>query len=105
MPIKDKAYVSWVGLRGAVPIIFAIFPLVADVPHARLIFNIVFFSTLVSLVVQGTSLPFIARWLKLADTPIKVKKLQTFDVDFSDEIKSVTTELEITQQFLVRVSR
>lgn len=100
MPIKDKAYVSWVGLRGAVPIIFAIFPLVADVPHARLIFNIVFFSTLVSLVVQGTSLPFIARWLKLADTPIKVKKLQTFDVDFSDEIKSVTTELEITPAIL-----
>jgi cell volume regulation protein A len=43
MTSRDKAYISWVGLRGAVPIIFAIYPLVENVPHARLIFNIVFF--------------------------------------------------------------
>src|SRR5690606_32699329 len=69
MPTKDKVYISWVGLRGAVPIIFAIFPLVADLPNARLIFNIVFFCTLVSLIVQGTSLPLVARWLNLAESP------------------------------------
>ncbi len=100
MPFKDKTYVSWVGLKGAVPIIFAIFPLVENVPHARLIFNIVFFCTLVSLIVQGTSLPLIARWLNLADKPRQMKKLRDFDVDFSNDIKSVTTEIEITAKIL-----
>jgi len=100
MPFKDKTYVSWVGLRGAVPIIFAIFPLVADVPHARLIFNIVFFCTLISLIVQGTSLPLIARWLNLAEKPRYKKRMEDFDVDFSNDIKSVTLEIEITAQML-----
>lgn len=100
MKFKDKAYISWVGLRGAVPIIFAIYPLVENVPHARLIFNIVFFCTLVSLVVQGTSLPLIAHWLNLAEKPQRINKMRNFDVDFSNEIKSVTTEIEITSQIL-----
>jgi cell volume regulation protein A len=96
MPARDKVYVSWVGLRGAVPIIFAIFPLVENVPHSRIIFNIVFFCTLISLVVQGTSLPMIARWLKLAEKPKEIKKLVDFDIDLSSDIKSVTCEIEIT---------
>jgi cell volume regulation protein A len=100
MPFKDKTYVSWVGLRGAVPIIFAIFPLVENVPNARLIFNIVFFCTLVSLIVQGTSLPLIARWLNLTEKPRQIKKLKDFDVDFSNDIKSVTTEIEVTERIL-----
>ncbi len=100
MQFNDKAYISWVGLRGAVPIIFAIYPLVENVPHARLIFNIVFFCTLVSLVVQGTSLPLIARWLNLAEKPRHIKKMRNFDVDFSNEIKSVTTEIEVTSKIL-----
>ena len=100
MQFKDKAYVSWVGLRGAVPIIFAIYPLVENVPHARLIFNIVFFCTLISLIVQGTSLPLIARWLNLAEKPRQIKKMRNFDVDFSDDIKSVMTEIEITAKIL-----
>lgn len=100
MPIKDKFFISWVGLRGAVPIIFAILPLAANVPHARLIFNIVFFCTLVSLIVQGTSLPSVAKWLNLTKKPGGLRKLQDFDVDFSDEIKSVTTEIEVTPQML-----
>lgn len=100
MPFKDKAYVSWVGLRGAVPIIFAIFLLVENVPHARLIFNIVFFCTLVSLIVQGTSLPLVAKWLNLAKKPPSLKKMKDFDVDFSNDIKSIITEIEITAQIL-----
>jgi len=100
MPFRDKTYVSWVGLRGAVPIIFAILPLVENVPHARLIFNIVFFCTLVSLVVQGTSLPIVAKWLHLAEKPKHVNKLKDFDVDFSNDIKSVTTEIEVSEKML-----
>lgn len=100
MSLKDKTYVSWVGLRGAVPIIFAIFPLVENVPHARLIFNIVFFCTLVSLIVQGTSLPLVAKWLKLAEKPKQFNKLSAFDIDFSNDIKSVTTEIEVTSGML-----
>lgn len=104
MSFKDKSFISWVGLRGAVPIIFAIYPLVESVPHARLIFNIVFLCTLVSLIVQGTSLPLVARWLNLAETPQEIGKLKNFDVDFSSDIKSVTTEIEITPQILEKGS-
>ncbi len=100
MSIKDKTYISWVGLRGAVPIIFAILPLAADIPHARTIFNIVFFCTLVSLLVQGTSLPKVAQWLGLVDEPKKVAELKDFDIDFSDEIKSITSEIHITETIL-----
>lgn len=105
MPVKDKTFISWVGLRGAVPIIFAIFPLVANVPHARLIFNIVFFCTLVSLLVQGTSLPFLARWLDLAEKPRPLKKIRDFDVEFSNDIKSVTTEIEMEARILSKGNR
>lgn len=105
MSFKDKTYISWVGLRGAVPIIFAIFPLVENVPHARLIFNIVFFCTLVSLVVQGTSLPIIARWLHLTDNQKEVTKMKNFDVAFCNDIKSVTTEVEVTSAILQHGNR
>ena len=100
MPIRDKTFISWVGLRGAVPIIFAIMVLAADIPNADLMFNIVFFCTLVSLVVQGTSLSKMARWLDLSEEPEKIKGLKNFDVEFSDEIKSITSELKITAQAL-----
>lgn len=102
MAVRDKIYTSWCGLRGAVPIIFAIMPLAADVPHARYIFNVVFFCTLVSLLVQGTSLPAMAKWLKLDDRSARMKDLEDFDVDFSDEIKSVTTEITLTDEMLAR---
>ncbi|MCP2042384.1 potassium/proton antiporter [Pontibacter sp. HSC-36F09] len=104
MSTKDKTYVSWVGLRGAVPIIFAILPLAADVPHARLIFNIVFFCTLISLIVQGTTLSQVAVWLGLAEKPKELHKLKDFDIEFSDEIKSITTEINITEQMLANGS-
>ncbi len=102
MAVRDKVYISWCGLRGAVPIIFAIMPLAADVPQARFIFNIVFLCTLVSLLVQGTSLSQMAKWLKLDDNSSKLKGLEDFDVDFSDDIKSVTTEITITDAILER---
>ena len=67
--LASKTYISWVGLRGAVPIIFATYPVIAEVEGSSLIFNIVFFITLLSLVIQGSSITFAARKLKL-DLPV-----------------------------------
>ncbi len=97
---KSKIFISWVGLRGAVPIIFGILALVNEVPHARTIFNIVFVCTLVSLIVQGTSLGWMANKLGLTESPRKFKKVKNFDMEFSDDIKSVLYELHITDQIL-----
>ena len=62
---RSKVFISWVGLRGAVPIIFATYPVVDNIPGSDQIFNIVFFITLLSLVIQGSSIPSVASWLKL----------------------------------------
>jgi cell volume regulation protein A len=82
MPMNEKALVSWVGLRGAVPIILATYPLVAGVPDADVIFNIVFFIVIFSALVHGTSIPSVARWLGLAGPLEETGKLsREFDVD------------------------
>ncbi|MFB9991325.1 potassium/proton antiporter [Deinococcus oregonensis] len=65
MPLAHKTMVAWVGLRGAVPVVLATFPLLAGVPGAQILFDVSFFLVLVSILVQGTSLPFVARWLKV----------------------------------------
>lgn len=65
MPLAHKSMVAWVGLRGAVPVVLATFPVLAGVPGAPLLFNVAFFLVLVSILVQGTSLPLVARWLKV----------------------------------------
>lgn len=94
---KDLGFVSWVGLKGAVPIIFATYALVDDLPNADAIFHIVFFITLTSLLLQGTTLFKVASWLKLAIPEGKVKKtILEFE---SDSIKSVLDELEVKDNF------
>lgn len=61
----SKSFISWVGLRGAVPIIFATYPVVEGTPGSDIIFNVVFFITILSLVIQGSSISFVSRLLKL----------------------------------------
>jgi cell volume regulation protein A len=63
--LREQALVAWVGLRGAAPIVLATFPLVAGLPVAEQFFHLVFFIVLVSTLVQGPSIPFVARRLGL----------------------------------------
>ena len=97
---RDKLMLSWVGLKGAVPIIFAIMCKAQGVPFADLIFNVVFLCTIVSLLVQGTTLTWMARKLNL-DTPREEERaLEHFDIDLPDEIQSSTREVEVTEKLL-----
>jgi potassium/hydrogen antiporter len=79
MEWREKALVSWVGLRGAVPIVLATFPLLAGAPRAAEIFNIVFFIVIGSVLVQGVSIPFMARLLKV-DAPFESKRPNPIEI-------------------------
>ena len=98
---RDKIMLSWVGLKGAVPIIFAILCKANGVPQADIIFNVVFLCTIVSLLTQGTTLAIVAERLNLATPPDEAKQLEHFDLDLPDEIQSTAHELEVTNDMLV----
>ncbi len=99
---KARIFVSWVGLRGAVPIIFATYALMSpSVLHARFMFNMVFFITILSLLIQGTTVTRMARWLGLRE-PMHEKQ---FNVDLPDEITAAMVEWEVHPSLLVSGDR
>lgn len=93
---KARVYVSWVGLRGAVPIIFATYPMVAGIEGSRLIFNVVFIVTIISLMVQGTFVSGMANLLGLAYE----ERESSFGDALQDRLKSAFTEVEVNEQML-----
>ncbi len=76
---QELTFLSWVGLKGAVPITLATFPLMLGTPQAPLLFNVVFFIVVVSALVQGSSLPMVARWLGLS-TPMVPTPAATLEI-------------------------
>lgn len=76
--VKEKILISWVGLRGAVPIIMGTYPLVAGISKADYIFNLVFFASIISLLVQGTTISIIAKYLGLLEDQVQDKELSEY---------------------------
>lgn len=97
----DKVFVSWVGLKGAVPIIFAILCMANKVPHSEIIFNVVFLCTLISLLTQGTLLTKVANSLHLATPKSATKRLIYFDIDLPEEIQASASEILLQEKDLV----
>jgi cell volume regulation protein A len=81
----SQIMVSWVGVRGAVPIILGTFPLLLGAPRSHVIFNVVFFVVLASMLLQGTSLPYVARFLKV-DAPLHPKKRRPIEFEMHEGI-------------------
>lgn len=94
MSNREKLFISWVGLRGAVPIVFATYPLLAGVSKANIIFNLVFFISITSVLFQGTTLGVVASWLRLV-VPEQRKRKFAIDLELSEEDKNVMEEVVI----------
>ena len=82
------------GLRGAVPIVLAAYPLTAGIDKANLIFNLVFFISITSILIQGTTLSFVAKWLNLK-LPPQVRKYSTFEKELTIKGKPIMVQTTI----------
>jgi cell volume regulation protein A len=94
--IKARTYVSWVGLRGAVPIIFALYSVSHGVENSDFLFNVVFIVTIISLLIQGTTVSGMANWLNLSYK----EKERTFKLIVPDHIRSEFSEIEVNNPML-----
>ncbi|MDX9810940.1 MAG: potassium/proton antiporter [Bacteroidales bacterium] len=93
--LRNITFISWVGLRGAVPIVFATYPLLAGIEKSSMIFNIVFFISITSVLLQGTTLSIISKWLHVS-VPARAKQRTPPDIELADTIRSELTEIEIS---------
>lgn len=103
MNTRSRLFISWVGLRGAVPIIFATYPVVAQIPGSTQIFNIVFFITILSLVVQGTTISWMARRLHL-DAPVE-KTGDNYGIEIPEETNAKLQKIVLTEEMLKKGDR
>lgn len=87
--IRSKLFISWVGLRGGVPIVFATYPMIAGLDKAGMIFNLVFFISITSVLLQGTTLPLVARWLRVTEPPVENNMEVAKASKVRDEMKEV----------------
>jgi cell volume regulation protein A len=94
MNFRKKLFISWVGLRGAAPIVFATYPLLANIEYAHTIFHLVFFISVSSVLLQGTTLPFVAKWLHV-NVPEKIKRSFPLDIELKEDLKSELIEMDI----------
>ena len=95
MKLRRRFYISWVGLRGAVPIVFATYPLLAGIDKADMMFNIVFFISVTSVLIQGTSLSLVAKWLNVS-MPKEEKTVTEIDKFLSNVPRAALKEIEVT---------
>ncbi|NUQ82177.1 MAG: potassium/proton antiporter [Bacteroidetes bacterium] len=96
LQLRSRLLVSWVGLRGAVPIVFATYPMIAGADKASMIFNIVFFISITSVLIQGTTLPMVARWLRLT-LPVKLKQRTQTDLVMNEGVMNTLTEISLPE--------
>lgn len=94
MKLRRRFYISWAGLRGAVPIVFATYPLLAGIEKANIIFNIVFFISVTSILIQGTTLTLVAKWLNVG-LPEKEKPVLETDRVIAEITKTAMKEIKI----------
>ena len=90
---RSKLFISWVGLRGGVPIVFATYPLIAGIGRAELIFNLVFFISVTSVLLQGTTLAYVAKFLHL-DIPSRAKRRT--ELEIAENAKTEKIQVEIS---------
>lgn len=93
---RDKLMISWVGLRGATPIVLATFPLLAGIPQSDTIFNIVFFVVLVSVALQGSTLIQVATFLGIT-IPLRPKPQYPFELVTDTDIRNELVEIAVSE--------
>ena len=93
---RNKLFISWVGLRGGVPIVFATYPLIAGIEKADLIFNLVFFISVTSVLLQGTTLSYVAKLLHVT-VPAKAKRRIGLDFEATDNIKGAMQKFTLPE--------
>ncbi len=96
---KSRLFASWVGLRGAAPILFATYPIIAEVEGANIIFNVVFFVTILSLIIQGTTLSPVAQLLKISEPEPELP--DHFGIELPEELETKLNALDVTAEMLV----
>jgi cell volume regulation protein A len=91
---RSKVFISWVGLRGAVPIILSIYVLDAQIENGMFIFNLVFFISLLSVLIQGSTISWMAGVLGLS-VPVNIRKKSAMEEEFTTTVKPVRAEMEV----------